>query len=321
MPGQITPEAIPTKQPVLADDRSRPVPTVPIFDSATATVDEVIDRLIRAGGCVVRGAVAPEVLAQIEQDTRRYILADGEWAGDFFPKETRRVCGLAGKSKAFTEGIVGHDLFKQVGDRMLASKISCWIGDKWEEHLSPAQVNNTIIFSIGPGARAQALHRDDMIHHNMPRSKRVEDYEIGQDTGVGFFVAAKKSTRANGATRFIPGSHLWAHATPPDESLAVHAELEPGDGFIFLSSCYHGGSANTTTDEERLLYSFFMTKGYLRQEENQYLASSYDTVANMYDDDMLQRLGYSVSAPFLGWVDLKHPLDAIRGESKLRDLY
>ncbi|KAL4949051.1 hypothetical protein BDW69DRAFT_198403 [Aspergillus filifer] len=255
--------------------------------------------LIRAGGCVIRNIIKPEVFAQVEQDTRKYILADGEWVGDFFPKETRR----------------------KISDRLMTTKSKFWIGDKQDEHVSRPQLNNTVIFSVNPGARAQALHRDDMIHHNKPVSMRFEDYQIGQDVGIGYFIAAKKSTKANGATRFIPGSHLWALETPPDESLAVHAELERGDAFVFFSSCYHGGSANTTADEERLLYSFFMTKGYLRQEENQYLASKYETVSEMYDDDTLARLGYSVSAPFLGWVDLKHPLDALRGEAKLRDLY
>lgn len=310
-----------SKSDPATDERSRPVPEVPVYDASTAKVEDIIQGMIKAGGIVIRNLISTDILEHVEKDTRKYILADGEWVGDFFPKETRRVCGLAGKSKAFTEGIVGNDIFKAVSDRLLSSKMGCWIGDKWEEHESPAQLNNTIIFSINPGARAQDLHRDDMIHHNTPKSMRAEDYRIGQDTGVGFFVAAKKSTKANGATRFIPGSHLWACETPPDESLTAHAKLAPGDGFIFFSSCYHGGSANTTADEERLLYSFFMTKGYLRQEENQYLASKWEDVKDMYDDEMLKRIGYTLSAPFLGWVDLKHPLDALRGSTELKDLY
>ncbi|KAL4789159.1 hypothetical protein BDV19DRAFT_383326 [Aspergillus venezuelensis] len=261
------------------DDRSRPVPEVPVFD--------------------------------VEQDTRKYILADGEWVGDFFPKETRRVSGLVGKSKIIIKDIVENQLFQEISDGLLTTKSKFWIGVKQDEAVSRPQLNNTIIFSVNPVARAQTLHRDDMIHHNRPSSIRVEDYKIGQDVEIG----------ANGATRFIRGSHLWALETPPDESLVVHAELKPGGVFVFFSSCYHGGSANTTPDEERLLYSFFMTKGYLRQEENQYLASKYETVLGMYDDVILARLGYSVSVPFLGWVDLKHPLDALRGETKLRDLY
>lgn len=49
------------------------------------------------------------------------------------------------------------------------------------------------------------------------------------------------------------------------EELTYSAELELGDGFIVLASCYHCGSANTTEDQEKLAYSCFMAKGYLRQ--------------------------------------------------------
>lgn len=104
-----------------------------------------------------------------------------------------------------------------------------------------------------------------MIHHNRLTEIKAEDYAPGRDTGIGLFVAGKPVTKINGATRFIPGSHLWDTMRPPQEDLAVFAELEPGDAFIMLSSCYHGGSANKTSDEERLLYSCFMTKGFLRQ--------------------------------------------------------
>jgi ectoine hydroxylase-related dioxygenase (phytanoyl-CoA dioxygenase family) len=78
--------------------------------------------------------------------------------------------------------------------------------------------------------------------------------------------------------RIIPGSHLWGTEQPPDESLTAYAELSPGDAFIMLGSAYHGGSANRTKEEERLVYSCFMTRGYLRQEENQYLAIPMEVV-------------------------------------------
>jgi ectoine hydroxylase-related dioxygenase (phytanoyl-CoA dioxygenase family) len=137
------------------------------------------------------------------------------------------------------------------------------------------------VFSIGPGAARQELHRDDSIHHNpLPALSSASEYRIGRDVGVGPFVAGKKTTRANGATRFIPGSHLWGMDRCPDESLAFYAELDAGDAFLMLSSCYHGGSANTTTDQERLVYSCFMTKGFLRQVRNSvYLR---EAILNLY---------------------------------------
>jgi len=74
---------------------------------------------------------------------------------------------------------------------------------------------------------------------------------------VCFFVAGTKTTRENGATRVVPGSHLWDYSTPPppaDDSTIQCAELEPGDAFMMLGGCYHGAGANMTIDEERLVY-------------------------------------------------------------------
>lgn len=247
------------------DDRKRPVPEVKTFDNATVTHDEILDSLIKTGGCVIKNVVSATDLAQIEEDTRPYLDADKPWKGNFFPVQTRRVNGLAGKSKVFMEKIVCYKLYQEVCRTLLSSTVSNYLGQELQTSTSEPQLNNTIIFSIGPGAAAQGLHRDDMIHHRIVKQMTAEDYELGQDLGIGFFVGGKKTTRANGATRFIPGSHLWSHTTPPSEDLAFYAELDPGDAFMFLSSCYHGGSANTTEDEERLVYSCFMTKGYLRQ--------------------------------------------------------
>ena len=71
------------------------------------------------------------------------------------------------------------------------------VGDKIEESVSLPQLMNTIIFSIGPGAAAQPLHRDDANQHQY--SGAVAEHEMGRDFGIGLFVAGKKSTKENGA--------------------------------------------------------------------------------------------------------------------------
>jgi ectoine hydroxylase-related dioxygenase (phytanoyl-CoA dioxygenase family) len=111
-----------------------------------------------------------------------------------------------------------------------------------------------------------------------------------------------------GATRFIPGSHLWDYREgPPKESQTVQAELNRGDAFMMLSGCFHGGSANTTDDEYRILLSTFNTRGYLRQEENQYLSNSIESIKKL-PPVLQERMGYGLSKPFMGWVDLKSPM-------------
>ena len=105
-----------------------------------------------------------------------------------------------------------------------------------------------------------------MIHHKQLPAITPDQYTFDRETAIGLFVAGKRTTKANGATRFVPRSHLQSTDTPPpDDSGCFYAELEPGDGFFMLASCYHGGSANTTESEERLLYGCFMTRGWLRQ--------------------------------------------------------
>ena len=211
------------------------------------------------------------------------------------------------------------------------------VGTEIQHSIAPPQLNNTVVFSVNPGAKArrapsspalihtllnqsELLHRDDVVHHTWPPA--ASEHTLGRDNGVGFFVAGKRSTRANGATRFVPGSHLWDYSLPPPpESHTFYAELEPGDALMFFSGCYHGASANTTEDEERLMYSTFTTRGYLRQEENQYLACEKEAVLGL-PDELKRFMGYELCRPFMGWVEMDDPIKVIDPEAKsLGDLW
>lgn len=85
-----------------------------------------------------------------------------------------------------------------------------------------------------------------------------------------------------------------------------------------LTGCYHAGSANTTEDEERLLYSTGTTRGYLRQEENQYLAVGVERVREMDLPRWLLRfMGFGLSRPFAGWVEMDDPLRVVDPEVEI----
>ena len=270
---------------------------VPVY-TADAKPDDVVAGLREVGGVIVRGILSKEALVQIEKDMRPHIEADLPWEADngFFPPSTKRAFGLVGKSRTAADELIGNELYQAVSDQFLTSKAYTWYGNRNEVSISPPQLNNTIAFSVRPGdSFDQPLHRDDDIHYaNRQRVEVYPEQTNSREFGVGFFVAATRTTKANGATRFIPGSHLEATEQPPDEAFAHYAELEPGDGFIMLSSCYHGGSANTTADEERLLFSCFMTRGYLRQEENQYICVPVE-VAKELPLRLQKLIGYAVS--------------------------
>jgi ectoine hydroxylase-related dioxygenase (phytanoyl-CoA dioxygenase family) len=137
---------------------------------------------------------------------------------------------------------------------------------------------------------------------------------------VCFFVAGTRCTAANGATCIVPGSHLWDFSVPPPTSSTgvespFRAEMEPGDAFMMLGGTYHGAGANTTADQERLVYAAFATRGYLRQEENQYLANDLTKIREL--PEKVQRFaGFGVSKPFMGWVDMEDPITKVLGREK-----
>jgi ectoine hydroxylase-related dioxygenase (phytanoyl-CoA dioxygenase family) len=64
----------------------------------------------------------------------------------------------------------------------------------------------------------------------------------------------------------------------------------------------HGGGNNTTAGNYRLVYSTFAARGYLRQEENQFLAVPLEVVKT-YDRATQQFIGYYISEPACGHVE------------------
>lgn len=128
-----------------------------------------------------------------------------------------------------------HPLYQRVCNAFLRTTNWFWSGHKKTYATSLPQIMNTVCFSIGPGATAQPLHRDDWCYHVVARKVEVYPEDLQRDVGVGFFVAGKKATRENGCTRFIPGSHLWEHEREPEDELCAFAELEKGWYFFYLS--------------------------------------------------------------------------------------
>ena len=63
---------------------------------------------------------------------------------------------------------------------------------------------------------------------------------------LGCVTALTKTTKENGATIVIPGSHLWEPERCPYDEEAIPVELNPGDALIFVGNMYHAGGGNVT---------------------------------------------------------------------------
>ena len=79
-------------------------------------------------------------------------------------------------------------------------------------------------------------------------------------------------TEEMGATRVIVGSHLWEDdRAEADPALTTGAVMSKGSVLVYTGSIYHGGGANLS-DVHRIGINVGYSLGWLRQEENQYLA-------------------------------------------------
>lgn len=139
--------------------------------------------------------------------------------------------------------------------------------------------------------------------------KRWNGFHPGKSSLVRLRRTVQGRSEADGADRGTDRN------SPPDVKQCIYADMEKGDAFLMLASAFHGGGANTTKDEQRLVFGTFVTRGYLRQEENQFLAVPQD-VARQYPRDVVEYLGYSISDPACGTVDQLDPIYALYPEWK-----
>ena len=155
--------------------------------------------------------------------------------------------------------------------------------------------------AIGPGETAQPIHADDQL---IPLPKPHPP------TVCNTMWALTDFTEANGATRIIPGSHLRDHS--PDygqEYDSIAAEMPKGSVLVWHGSLWHGGGANTTS-ERRVGVAMNYCAGFVRQQENQQLGLSRETVAR-FPKRLRQLVGYSVYNGLIGHINKRSPAEML----------
>ncbi|KAH6893160.1 hypothetical protein B0T10DRAFT_267074 [Thelonectria olida] len=215
---------------------------------------------------------------------------------------------LIGRSKTVREKFFSDSLYQDIADHFIGLETTHWYGGEPVVTKSHPLLSISITMSSQPGSNAQKLHRDDKNHH--AKHARAETYDKGRDMLIGLFVPACDTTKANGATRIVPGSHLWGDERPdfgPDgDDGVVDAELEKGEAFVMLGSLYHGAGRYSLPTGSRTVHIMFMCSGVHRQEEIPFLTYPIEDVKT-YSELVRDRLGWKQSEPNLGWVDLKSP--------------
>ncbi|OUM52178.1 hypothetical protein BVG19_g1342 [[Candida] boidinii] len=279
------------------------VPTIKRFP-VDAPREKFIEALEKDGLVVVTGFATDEELDQSLKEVKPYLDNDVAWDGKLWPPETKRCTRLIGRSETVREKFFAHELVQDMAEEFLNLTTTNYYDQTPTTYTSKPLLSISMTMDIRPGATGQRIHRDDKNHH--ARHVKSDKYIKNNDVLFGLMVPCCDTTVANGATRVIPGSHLWGDERAPLQEELIYAEMKKGECLLMVGSLYHCGSPNNTTDENRPVHIIFMCDGVHRQEEISYLSYPIKDVKN-YSKIVQERLGWKSSAPNLGWVDMRSP--------------
>jgi ectoine hydroxylase-related dioxygenase (phytanoyl-CoA dioxygenase family) len=255
---------------------------------ATSASEDVAQRLTDDGYVVVTGMMDDAGLQAARADLGRVLQTTKTGRNFFEGFDTQRVYALFAKTRMFDQAAV---------DPLLLGVL--------DQVLGHYQLSAPVGICIGPGEKAQVLHRDDSIYP-VP--------EPHPPLVVNTMWPLDEFTAENGATRFIPGSHRWEPGRRPAASDPVEtAVMSPGSVMFYLGSLWHGGGANQTS-ASRLGVILEYCSGWLRQQENHCLAVPRDTVREL-PERLQELLGYNIYPPFVGYVDGRHPRKVLSADA------
>ena len=245
---------------------------------ASSSTEEILEALARDGAAIISDVIDAQCIAEITSEVTPYIERTPMGSDDFTGRKTQRTGALVARVPSCRSLVVN----RQVVDA--ATEFLKPFTDKIILHL-------TQTICIHPEQGAQTIHRDRLAWGTqMPLSIEPQFNTIWALTDF---------TAENGATRVVPGSHLWDWSERAEPEQVVQAEMKAGSVLLYTGSVLHSGGQNKSA-QARLGLNITYCLGWLRQEENQYL-SCPPHIAKTLDPELQDLLGYTQGNYALGY--------------------
>jgi len=251
---------------------------------ADTSSEELIKTLDHAGCLVVTGMTELDARRAVEKDLAPHMEAVRYKTEDdptkFYPANSRRITGLVTRSETVCDWIL-HPTAREVSEHFLGP--NC-------DHI---QLHVTAAVEVGPGARAQVLHREEDLFpfFTVPRPNLI----------VATMWAMTDFRADNGGTLLVPGSHRWPAERKAEPHEVASAEMPAGSMLFWLGGTLHASGPNTTADDWRYGVILTYSAGWVRQEENQYLDTPTSVAANL-SPELRDLIGYEMHGG-LGFYD------------------
>ncbi len=260
------------------------------------------DVLDRDGALILDSVLTPEAVATMVAELSPYVAATPAGRDGFTGVRTTRTGALVARSPAVREAVTDPRIAR-LCEHLL--KANC---ERWQLHL-------TQLIRIMPGQGAQPIHRD-----RWAWGAHLKGIEPQLNT----IWALTDFTVENGATQVVPGSSAWPDDRKAEAHEITQAVMKAGSVLVYTGSVFHGGGANRS-DQDRWGLNLTYALGWLRQEENQYLACPPE-IARTLSPELQDLMGYALGGYALGYYtpplppgegpELVPPSFALRGEAE-----
>jgi len=255
-----------------------------------------VERVRRDGYTIVENAIAPDLLEALADSLARL-----ERDLDIKPA----MNGFEGHNTVRIYNLLAHGApFEQVPTHPSVLPVIEGVLD------AGCLISSLSSIAIDPGETAQPIHADDMV---IPLDKPHRPIVCNSMWALTDF------TEANGATRLVPGSHLQGNPEYGGAYETVAAEMPKGSVLIWEGSLWHGGGANRT-DTRRTGIAMNYCAGFIRQQENQQLGLSPETVRG-FAPRLQELVGYGVYQGLIGHIDKQSPAQRLNGGGAFKSIW
>ena len=187
-------------------------------------VDDILNAVAADGACIALEVLSIDFCDALLADFQPHLdsLSWGTdelgYRDDFYGDKTKRLHGLFSKSPRMLE-VLTHPLFTGLAGRML---VDSGVADDY-------RLSNAELMVLSRDQANQVFHTDAASWRRAQKREKRDGNEIL----ISANCALTDFTAANGATRVVPGSHLWDESrTPTDEEVCL-AVMPKGSALLY----------------------------------------------------------------------------------------
>ena len=259
------------------------------FGSPVADVESIVRR---SGAVVLTGVLTPDEVDAVNRDLEPLISAlplgnfGSEVSSVTKRSEADERAYRGSRTKHLQHCYMRSKLYREkvLGSSDLAEYVAATLPGAAGAHSLYA----SIVIEISPGESAQGLHRDGE-HYFGPLGLNNADSVCYL---INCLLALTDITEEMGATRVIPGSHLWKDFSNFGTSQqTIPATMNAGDMLFYNGKVLHGGGANTTADRRRRVLATAFSFPFVMGEEAWPFTVSADEVRS-YPRQVQSMLGF-----------------------------